>query len=119
MNNWINFDLPITDITYYVKCKQYEKDHVVQHRKGFDNHNVLIARGYTCYCLPADPVAAFAYLIDPPRKIPMNHILALGNYILNYNTTGGPLHIPIEEDEDIYCDVCGLHYRFDEPCAYH
>lgn len=89
--------------TYYVKGRN--PDHVLQHRKGFNIHNVLTARGYKCYCLPADPVAAFAYLIDPPRKIPMNHILALGNYILNYHTNGGTFHTSAKEFDEPHSDL--------------
>ena len=28
--------------------------------------------------------------------------------------------VPKQEDqEEVYCDVCGLHYPLDEPCAFH
>ena len=65
----------------------YEYGPVIKHRVGFDIHHALLARGFDCYCLPANPIQAFEYLIDPPRNIPVDHRQAIGNYILNDTIT--------------------------------
>ena len=65
----------------------YEYGPVIKHRKGFDIHHAMLARGFECYCLPANPIQAFEYLINPPRNIPVDHLQAIGNYILNDTIT--------------------------------